>query len=138
MNGQGKFDFLLSSCEKNGRLFPHLLVLTQDISILNELARKIAVRLDVNRFVLDFDSASIGDICGLLTNLKESDILLVPHLHTMGKRNFQYLSKAMTDFIVDIDVDAGPNMRAIQVKLNKFTVLASAHVAQINHSLSHK
>lgn len=63
-----------------------------------------------------------GDLAGLLTNLKDGDILFIDEIHRLNRAVEEYLYSAMEDFVLDLVIDAGPNARSIQVKLNKFTL----------------
>jgi Holliday junction DNA helicase RuvB len=63
-----------------------------------------------------------GDLAGILTNLKDGDILFIDELHRLNRAAEEYLYPAMEDFILDIMIDSGPSARSVQVKLNKFTL----------------
>ncbi len=63
-----------------------------------------------------------GDLAGILTNLKEGDVLFIDEIHRLNRSVEEYLYQAMEDFILDIMIDAGPNARSVQMKLNKFTL----------------
>lgn len=63
-----------------------------------------------------------GDLAGVLTNLKEGDILFIDELHRLNRSVEEYLYSAMEDFVLDLMIDSGPNARSVQVKLNQFTL----------------
>jgi Holliday junction DNA helicase RuvB len=63
-----------------------------------------------------------GDLAGILTNLKEGDILFIDELHRLNPTVEEYLYPAMEDFVLDIMIDSGPSARSVQVKLNRFTL----------------
>lgn len=63
-----------------------------------------------------------GDLAGVLTNLKEGDILFIDELHRLSRTVEEYLYPAMEDFVLDLMIDSGPSARSVQVKLNKFTL----------------
>lgn len=63
-----------------------------------------------------------GDLAGVLTNLKAGDVLFIDELHRLNKAVEEYLYSAMEDFTLDLMIDAGPNARSVQVKLNPFTL----------------
>lgn len=63
-----------------------------------------------------------GDLAGLLTNLKEGDVLFIDEIHRLNPLVEEYLYPAMEDFVLDLMIDSGPNARSVQVKLNKFTL----------------
>jgi holliday junction DNA helicase RuvB len=63
-----------------------------------------------------------GDLAGILTSLKEKDVLFIDEIHRLNRAVEEYLYQAMEDFALDLMIDNGPNARSIQVKLNKFTL----------------
>ena len=63
-----------------------------------------------------------GDLAGVLTNLKDGDILFIDELHRLNRSVEEYLYPAMEDFVLDLMIDSGPSARSVQVKLNKFTL----------------
>lgn len=66
-----------------------------------------------------------GDLAGILTSLKEGDVLFIDEIHRLNRSIEEYLYQAMEDFSLDIMIDSGPSARSIQVKLNKFTLAAA-------------
>jgi holliday junction DNA helicase RuvB len=63
-----------------------------------------------------------GDLAGILTNLKEGDILFIDEIHRLSRTVEEYLYPAMEDFCLDLLIDSGPSARSVQVKLNHFTL----------------
>lgn len=66
-----------------------------------------------------------GDLAGVLTNLKEGDILFIDEIHRLNRTIEEYLYPAMEDFALDLMIDSGPSARSVQVKLNKFTLVGA-------------
>jgi len=66
-----------------------------------------------------------GDLAGLLTNLEENDVLFIDEIHRLSPVVEEYLYSAMEDFRIDIMIDTGPNARAVQIKLNPFTLIGA-------------
>ncbi len=66
-----------------------------------------------------------GDLAGILTNLKEGDILFIDEIHRMPKAAEEYLYSAMEDFSLDLVIDTGPSARTVQVKLHPFTLIGA-------------
>ncbi len=66
-----------------------------------------------------------GDLAGILTSLKEGDILFIDEIHRLNKAVEEYLYSAMEDFTLDLLIDSGPNARNISVKLNPFTLIGA-------------
>jgi len=66
-----------------------------------------------------------GDLAGVLTNLKEGDVLFIDEIHRLSRVIEEYLYPAMEDFVLDIMIDSGASARSVQVKLNKFTLIGA-------------
>jgi Holliday junction DNA helicase RuvB len=66
-----------------------------------------------------------GDLAGILTNLKDGDILFIDEIHRLHRTVEEYLYPAMEDFVLDLMIDSGPSARSVQVKLNRFTLVGS-------------
>lgn len=66
-----------------------------------------------------------GDLAGLLTNLKEGDVLFIDEIHRLSKTIEEYLYPAMEDFALDLMIDSGPSARSVQVKLFPFTLIGA-------------
>lgn len=66
-----------------------------------------------------------GDLAGLLTNLKEKDVLFIDEIHRLHPIVEEYLYSAMEDYKIDILLDKGPNAKSIQIELEKFTLIGA-------------
>jgi Holliday junction DNA helicase RuvB len=66
-----------------------------------------------------------GDLAGILTNLKEGDVLFIDEIHRLNCAIEEYLYPAMEDFTLDLLIDSGPAARNVQVKLNPFTLVGA-------------
>lgn len=66
-----------------------------------------------------------GDLAGILTNLKDGDILFIDEIHRLNRAVEEYLYPAMEDFSLDLLIDSGANARSVQVKLNRFTLVGA-------------
>lgn len=66
-----------------------------------------------------------GDLAGILTNLKDSNVLFVDEIHRLNTTVEEYLYSAMEDFKIDIMIDRGANARSIQLDLPKFTLVGA-------------
>ena len=86
--------------------------------IANELESNIKI---TSGPVLDKPS----DLAGLLTNLEQHDVLFIDEIHRLNPIVEEYLYSAMEDFCIDIMLDAGPNARTVQIKLNPFTLIGA-------------
>ena len=66
-----------------------------------------------------------GDLAGLLTNLEPNDVLFIDEIHRLSPVVEEYLYSAMEDYKIDIMIESGPNARAVQIKLNPFTLVGA-------------
>ncbi len=66
-----------------------------------------------------------GDLAGILTNLKEGDVLFIDEIHRLSRAVEEYLYPAMEDFSLDLLIDSGPSARSVQVTLNRFTLVGA-------------
>jgi len=66
-----------------------------------------------------------GDLAGILTNLKEGDVLFIDEIHRLNRAVEEYLYPAIEDFALDLLIDSGPGARSVQVKLNRFTLVGA-------------
>ena len=66
-----------------------------------------------------------GDLAGILTNLKEHDVLFIDEIHRLNTIVEEYLYPAMEDFKLDIVIDRGPHARSICLNLPPFTLVGA-------------
>lgn len=66
-----------------------------------------------------------GDLAGVLTSLKEGDVLFIDEIHRLSRTVEEYLYPAMEDYKLDLMIDSGPQARSVQVKLARFTLVAA-------------
>lgn len=66
-----------------------------------------------------------GDLAGLLTNLREGDILFIDEIHRLNHVVEEYLYPAMEDYFIDIIIDQGPNARSVRLNLSRFTLIGA-------------
>jgi len=66
-----------------------------------------------------------ADLAGILTNLKEGDILFIDEIHRLATNIEEYLYSAMEDYHLDIMIGAGPSAQTIQINLNPFTLVGA-------------
>ncbi|MBU1319273.1 MAG: Holliday junction branch migration DNA helicase RuvB [candidate division Zixibacteria bacterium] len=66
-----------------------------------------------------------ADLAGLLTNLKDREILFVDEIHRLSRVVEEYLYPAMEDFSLDIMIDKGPAARSVKLPLKRFTLIGA-------------
>lgn len=66
-----------------------------------------------------------GDLMGILTNLKEGDLLFIDEIHRLSSVIEEFMYPAMEDFKVDFVVDKGAFAKVINVPLKRFTLVGA-------------
>ena len=66
-----------------------------------------------------------GDLAGILTGLKEYDVLFIDEIHRLSKNVEEILYPALEDFSLDIMLGKGPEARSIRIDLPKFTLIGA-------------
>jgi holliday junction DNA helicase RuvB len=66
-----------------------------------------------------------GDLAGILTNLKERDVLFIDEIHRLNRVVEETLYPAMEDYHFDYMVGEGPAARNLRLKLPKFTLIGA-------------
>ncbi len=66
-----------------------------------------------------------ADLAGVLTGLREKEVLFIDEIHRLNPVVEEYLYSAMEDFRLDIMIDSGPNARSVQLSLNPFTLIGA-------------
>lgn len=66
-----------------------------------------------------------GDLAGILTNLKQADILFIDEIHRLNSVIEENLYPAMEDFRFDIILGDGPHARVMPLKLEHFTLVGA-------------
>jgi Holliday junction DNA helicase RuvB len=66
-----------------------------------------------------------GDLAGILTNLKENDILFVDEIHRLSHVVEEILYPAMEDYHIDIMIGQGPSARSLKLPLPRFTLVGA-------------
>ncbi|MDZ4165159.1 MAG: Holliday junction branch migration DNA helicase RuvB [Smithellaceae bacterium] len=66
-----------------------------------------------------------GDLAGILTNLKEYDILFIDEIHRLSHVVEEILYPAMEDYHIDILIGQGPSARSMKLEIPKFTLVGA-------------
>jgi holliday junction DNA helicase RuvB len=66
-----------------------------------------------------------ADLAGLLTNLKDGDVLFIDEIHRLSPVIEEYLYPAMEDYTIDIMLSSGPSANSVQLQLPKFTLIGA-------------
>jgi len=66
-----------------------------------------------------------GDLVGILTNLREKDILFIDEIHRLRPVIEEFLYPAMEDFRIDIRLSEGPKAQTVTVPVERFTLVGA-------------
>ncbi len=67
-----------------------------------------------------------GDLVGMLTTLRRSDVLFVDEIHRMRPTLEEFLYPAMEDYRVDVRISEGPNAQTIPMGVEPFTLIGAS------------
>ncbi|MHC4382630.1 MAG: Holliday junction branch migration DNA helicase RuvB [Planctomycetota bacterium] len=67
----------------------------------------------------------LGGMLGLLTSLRDGDILFLDEVHRLPARIAEFLYEAMEDGEVSLPVSCGIQRKTLHVRLNRFTVIGA-------------
>ena len=66
-----------------------------------------------------------GDLAGVLTNLRDGEVLFIDEIHRLNHVVEEFLYPAMEEFTLDIMIDKGPAARSVQLPLKRFTLVGA-------------
>src|SRR5690554_6914279 len=66
-----------------------------------------------------------GDLVGILTNLRERDILFIDEIHRLRPVIEEFLYPAMEDYRIDIRLSEGPKAQTVTVPVERFTLVGA-------------
>ena len=66
-----------------------------------------------------------GDLVGILTNLREGDILFIDEIHRLRPVIEEFLYPAMEDYRIDIRLSEGPKAQTFTMSVEKFTLVGA-------------
>jgi Holliday junction DNA helicase RuvB len=66
-----------------------------------------------------------GDLVGILTNLRERDILFIDEIHRLRPIIEEFLYPAMEDYRIDIRLSEGPKAQTVTMPVEKFTLVGA-------------
>jgi holliday junction DNA helicase RuvB len=66
-----------------------------------------------------------GDLAGILTSLRQGEVLFIDEIHRVQVKIEEYLYSAMEEFRVDIIIDSGPGAKTISLNLEPFTLVGA-------------
>lgn len=123
---RNKLDVLLEAARMRKEPIEHLLLYGPPGLGKTTLAHIIANEMD--RRIISTSGPSLqraGDLMGILTNLKEGDILFIDEIHRLSSVIEEFIYPAMEDFKVDFVVDKGAFAKVINVPLQRFSLIGA-------------
>lgn len=66
-----------------------------------------------------------ADLAGILTNLKEGDVLFIDEIHRLSTVVEEYLYAAMEDWAIDIVMETGVYAQSVRLTLPRFTLIGA-------------
>ncbi len=118
----------INSIKKRDEVFPHTFFVGAPGLGKTTLAKIIAYELRRNIKITSgpvLDKA--GSVAGLLTSLKEGDILFVDEVHRMPKVCQEILYTAMEDFALDLVIGKGNASKVVRLSIPRFTLIAATN-----------
>lgn len=117
---------ILEASKKRGEPPDHVLFYSPPGLGKTTLAQIIARELGVEFVQTSGPSLErVGDAVGILTNLKESDVLFIDEIHRIPKPVEEVLYGAMEDFKVDVVVGSGVGATTVNISLPRFVLIGA-------------
>lgn len=66
-----------------------------------------------------------ADLVGILTALKDGDVIFIDEIHRTQRSVEEYLYSALEDFSIDILIDKGPGARSEKINIARFTLIGA-------------
>ena len=89
------------------------------------IAHLLARELGVDLHVTSGPAIERKDLAGILSHLKERDVLFIDEIHRLSPVVEENLYPAMEDFKFDIVLGDGPHARSIEMPLPRFTLVGA-------------
>lgn len=89
------------------------------------LAHLIAHEMGVELHVTSGPAIERKDLAGIVSHLKERDVLFIDEIHRLSPLVEENLYPAMEDFKFDLVLGGGPQARTIQMPLPRFTLIGA-------------
>lgn len=123
---RGKLQVLLGAAKKRNEPIEHVLLYGPPGLGKTTLAHIIAQEMEARLISTSGPALQrAGDLMGILTNLKEGDILFIDEIHRLSSIIEEFIYPAMEDFKVDFVVDKGAFAKVINVPLQRFTLVGA-------------
>jgi holliday junction DNA helicase RuvB len=108
-----------------GEALDHLLLCGPPGLGKTTIAHLVARELEVEIHVTSGPAIERKDLAGILSQLKERDVLFIDEIHRLSPVVEENLYPAMEDFTFDLVLGGGPAARTIQMPLPHFTLVGA-------------
>ena len=116
----------IEAAKRNDRQLDHLLLAGPPGLGKTTLSQIVANEMGVKIFITSGPAIEKkGDLAGLLTSLKEKDVLFIDEIHRLNASVEESLYSAMEDFALDIIIGKGPSARSVRLDLPRFTLIGA-------------
>ena len=115
----------VQAAKERGEALDHLLLCGPPGLGKTTMAHLMASELGVDLHVTSGPALERKDLAGVLSHLKERDVLFIDEIHRLSPVVEEYLYPAMEDFKFDLVLGTGPHARTIEMRLPKFTLIGA-------------
>ena len=127
--GQGELvsnlKVFVAAARARGEALDHILLAGPPGLGKTTIAHLIANEMEVDLHVTSGPAIERKDLAGILSHLKERDVLFIDEIHRLSPVVEEYLYPAMEDFKFDLVLGAGPHARSIEMPLPRFTLIGA-------------
>lgn len=115
----------VKAASERGEALDHLLLCGPPGLGKTTLAHLIAREMGVDLHATSGPAIERKDLAGILSHLKERDVLFIDEIHRLSPVVEENLYPAMEDFRFDLTLGGGPAARTIQMPLPRFTLIGA-------------
>jgi len=116
----------IEAAKRNDRQLDHLLLAGPPGLRKTTLSQIVANEMGVKIFITSGPAIEKkGDLAGLLTSLKEKDVLFIDEIHRLNASVEESLYSAMEDFFFDIMLGEGAHAKSMRLPIEPFTLIGA-------------